>query len=147
MNAISTYTDIEFVEWVSEYGGDDSLSNHLLFGDCLLDPAQGIRQKIRLRNCVRVSRCKCDDTFCEMVACNRISCRKMVHKKSPCFKDNANIWDIKGAARKGDNIDPDVSQRVGESVCQTYSWTVNVSVLTKHSYETFLDNKHLTLKE
>ena len=37
----------------------------------------------------------------------------MVYSGSRCFQDNANIWaKTKRAARKGDNIDPDLSQFV-----------------------------------
>ena len=46
----------------------------------------------------------------------------MVYSGSRCFQDNANIWaNTKRAARKGDNVVPDLSQivkSVDEYVCR-----------------------------
>ena len=69
----------------------------------------------RFKDCVKdsLALCKIDDPDWEMVACDRNRWRKMVYSGSRCFQDNANIWaKTKRAARKGDNIDPDLSQFV-----------------------------------
>ena len=80
----------------------------------LLAPAHS-KPKKRFKDCAKdsLALCKIDDPDWEMVACDRNRWRKMVYSGSRCFQDNANNWaKTKRAARKGDNIDPDLSQFV-----------------------------------
>ena len=81
----------------------------------------------------------------------------MVYSGFRCFQDNANIWaKTKTAARKGDNIDPDLSQ----FVCQECGRVCLSSAgLTSHrrshaerplancNYEAFLGTNHLACEE
>ena len=110
-----TSTDIVFVGWVTLYG---LITTAFLSSYCmenyLLAPAHSISRRNASKDSLAV--CKIDDSNWEMVVCDRNRWRKMVYSGSRRFQDNANIWaKTKRAARKGDNIDPDLSQ----FVCQT----------------------------
>ena len=115
----------------------------------LLAPAHSISRRNASKNCVK------DYPDWEMVVCDRNRWRKMVYSKSCCFQDNANIWaKTKRAARKGDNIDPDLSQFVCKEcgrVC------LSSAGLTSHrhshaerplaNYEAFLGINHFACEE
>ena len=99
--------------------------------------------------------CKIDDPDWEMMACDRNMWRKIVYSGSRCFQDNANIWaKTKRSARKGDNIDSDLSQLVCKEcgrVC------LSSAGLTSHrhshaerplaNYEAFLSINQLACEE
>ena len=94
---------------------DDRIPKQLLYGELYVGSHPQHKPKKRFKDCVKDSLAlsKIDDPDWEMVACDRYRWKKMVYSGSRCFQDNANIWaKTKRAARKGDNIDPDLSQFV-----------------------------------
>ena len=94
---------------------DDRIPKQLLYGELSVGSRPQHKPKKRFKDCVKdsLALCKIDDPDWEMVACDRNRWRKMVYSGSRCFQDNANIWaKTKRAARKGDNINPDLSQFV-----------------------------------
>ena len=127
---------------------DDRIPRQLLYGELSVGSRPQHKPKKRLKYCVKdsLAQCKIDNHDWEMVACDRNRWRKMVYSGSRCFQDNANIWaKTKRAARKGDNIDPDLSQ----FVCKEYGQVCLSSAgLTSHrcshderplaNYEAFL---------
>ena len=81
------------------------------YGELSIGSRSQHKPRKRFKDCVKdkLALCKTDDPNWEMVVCGRNRWRKMVHGGSRCFQDNANIWTkTKRAARKGDNIDPDL---------------------------------------
>ena len=94
---------------------DDRIPKQLLYGELSVGSRPQHKPKKRFKDCVKdsLALCKIDDPDWEMVPCDRNRWRKMVYSGCRCFQDNANIWaKTKRAARKGDNIDPDLSQFV-----------------------------------
>ena len=94
---------------------DDRIPKQLLYGELSVGSRPQHKPKKRFKDCVKdsLALCKIDDPDWEMVACDRNRWRKMMYSGSRCFQDNANIWaKTNRAARKGDNIDPDLSQFV-----------------------------------
>ena len=86
---------------------DDRIPKQLLYGEL------SVGSRTHFKDCVKdsLALCTIDDPNWEMVACDRNRWRKMVYSGSRCFQDNASIWaKTKRTARKGDNIDPDLSQ-------------------------------------
>ena len=79
----------------------------------------------------------------------------MVYSVSRCFMDNVNIWaKTKRAAKKGDNIDPDLSQfvcqecrRVCLSNADLTSHRISHAERPLSNYEAFLGVNHLACEE
>ena len=136
---------------------DDRIPKQLLYGELSVGSRPQHKLKKRFKDCVKnsLALCKIDDPDWEMVACDRNRWRKMVYSGSRCFQDNANIWaKTKRAARKGDNIDQDLSQFVCKEcgrVC------LSSAGLTSHrrshaerplaNYEAFLGINQLACEE
>ena len=136
---------------------DDRIPKQLLYGELSVGSRPQHKPKKRFKDCVKdsLALCKIDNPDWEMVACDRNRWRKMVYSGSRCFQDNANIWaKTKRAAKKGDNIDPDLSQFVCKEcgrVC------LSSAGLTSHrrshaerplaNYEAFLGINQLACEE
>ena len=94
---------------------DHRIPKQLLYRELSVGSRPQHKPRKRFEDCVKdsLALCKIDDHDWELVACDRNKWRKMVYSGSRCFQDNANIWTkTKRAARKGDNIDRDLSQFV-----------------------------------
>ena len=136
---------------------DDRIPKQLLYGELSVGSRPQHKPKKRFKDCVKDSLvlCNIDDPDWEVVACDRNRLREMLFSGSRCFQDSANIWaKTKRAARKGDNIDPDLSQFVCKEcgrVC------LSSAGLTSHrrsnaerplaNYEAFLGISQLACEE
>ena len=158
-SSIEAHIHRHCLRWVSHVIrlDDDRIPNQLLYGELSVGSRPQHKPKKRFKDCVKdsLALCKIDDPDWEMVACDRNRWRKMVSSGSRCFQDNANIWaKTKRAARKGDNIDPDLSQfackecgRVCLSSAGLTSHRRSHAERTLANYEAFLGINHLACEE